>query len=237
MSIPAHKNIIVIEDSSLELVPRKFWNSPSCKLVEERFGQPPDRQLLDDNFHHDIVQELRSPQKRGRPDIVHLALLDITSTPLYLDSLVSIAIRTVENETIFLKQGVRLPRTLHRFSGLIAKILAGEMREEDSKLFDHVKSQSFKELISIISPSIVISFSTEGTPRDLRGFVSNILRNNQTQIAWVIGGFARGHFGDQVKEYSDQIISISPHSLPSHVVSSRLSYELEYNTTGKQSHS
>ncbi|MGI0090316.1 MAG: 16S rRNA methyltransferase, partial [Nitrososphaerales archaeon] len=130
------KHSIIIEEASLELVPQKFWNHVSCKHVESRFGVQPSKQLLDDNFHHAMITKLPNPEKRGRPDIVHIALLDITSTPAYFDGLVQVYIHTVGNSTIRINGGVRLPRTFQRFSGVISKILSNETDEQEKRLFE-----------------------------------------------------------------------------------------------------
>ena len=106
-----HPHAIILEEASLELVPKRFWGHESCKIVEARFGVPPQSQILDDNFHHKIIATIPNSEKRGRPDIVHFALLDIVSTPAYWLDLIRPIIRTINGEIIIVKKGVRLPRT------------------------------------------------------------------------------------------------------------------------------
>src|SRR5579864_5248010 len=109
------KHAIILEEASLEVVPKRFWNDEACREVQERFGVPPEAQILDRNYHSRIVRRLGNPEKRGRPDIVHFALLDITSTPAYQEGCVQPIIHTINDQTIFVKPGVRLPRTEQRF--------------------------------------------------------------------------------------------------------------------------
>ena len=94
--------------------------------MEARFGVPPQSQILDDNFHHKIIATIPENEKRGRPDIVHFALLDIVSTPAYKMDLIRPIIRTINGEVIVVKKGVRLPRTELRFYGVMSKILRNE---------------------------------------------------------------------------------------------------------------
>ena len=160
--------------------------------------------------------------------MLHLALLDITSTPLYIENRVSVVIHTWGNDTIWLKEGVRVPRTLLRFNGLVSKILSNEMGKDESRLFNLRRSQSFEELLEEIQASNVVSLTKIGKPTDLRELIShNTGLSSQGKNAWIVGGFAFGHFQDEVIEASDYIISISSYSLPSHVVTARLTYELE----------
>ncbi|MHB8568058.1 MAG: hypothetical protein ACYC7D_07990 [Nitrososphaerales archaeon] len=221
------EHIIVIEDASLEIVPDEIVSHSSCKLVQKRFNVPPALQILDDNFHGQAMRNLNDREKRGRPDVVHFALLDITSTPLYIQCKVAVFVHTIKDVTIQLKDNVRLPRTLNRFNGVISKILSGEVSQDEKRLFEFTRSQSFSELISEMKPSKVISFSTLGSPEELGNQVAEISMSASERILWIIGGFPFGHFDQEVIKGSDQVISISQYSLPAHVVSARLCYELE----------
>ena len=88
-------------------------------------------QILDDNYHQQLIAKLSNREKRGRPDIVHFALLDITSTPAYMEGLVEVYVHTINNTTIKILGGVRLPRTFQRFCGVMAKVLSGKMEEKE----------------------------------------------------------------------------------------------------------
>jgi rRNA small subunit pseudouridine methyltransferase Nep1 len=222
------RHTIIFEEASLELVPARYTGHKACKLVEARFGVPPRLQILDDNYHHDIIVKLENGEKRGRPDVVHLALLDVTSTPAFVKNLVTPVLHTVNGETIEIKQGVRLPRTLQRFSGVMSKILSGQQSEQERQFFDFDPTKtSFKELARSLRLSCVICLSTEGEQKSLKETVIQSQLGQKENIGWVIGGFPRGHFSEDVKSEAKEILSISELSLPAHVVSARLSYEIE----------
>jgi rRNA small subunit pseudouridine methyltransferase Nep1 len=100
--------------------------------------------------------------------------------------------------------------------------------KNSSNLIEFQENVSFNDLMEkIVKPNIVIGFSVEGT----RSKISDILRNNVTDTTkhccFVVGGFQRGHFSDTVTAACDTIYSISPFSLESHVVISRILYESE----------
>lgn len=211
----------------MELVPQAFRRHPSCKMVEKRFGFPADSQILDDNFHHQIIANLANAHKRGRPDIVHFALLDITSTPAYLENLVQVIVHTMGNKTIRIKGSVRLPRTYQRFCGVMSKVLSGKLDAAERQLFEIREHERITELLHSLGASKVVSLSTEGESVNLIDFV----KDSGKDTAWIIGGFPRGHFSDEVKSHSDRVISISRYSLPGHVVSARLCYAIELSSS------
>jgi rRNA small subunit pseudouridine methyltransferase Nep1 len=226
MRLPEH--VIIFEDSSLELVPAAYLKHESCRLVEEKFGVPPRSQILDDNFHHKLLLKLKDREKRGRPDIVHLALLDVTSTPAYYRNFVSSVVHTVNGQSIIIKEGVRLPRTLQRFCGVMSKVLSNKLSEEEKRLFSFDNSNlTFGDLVEALDLSRIICLTTEGVPKALREVVARSAGRGNGRTGWIIGGFARGHFKEEVKSIANEIISISEFSLAAHVVSARLCYEIE----------
>lgn len=223
-----HTQSIIIEDASLELVPKRFWNHESCKIVEAKFGVPPQSQVLDDNFHHKIIVDLLENGKRGRPDIVHFALLDIVSTPAYQRGLIRPIVRTINGDVIIIKENVRLPRTELRFNGVMSKILRNEAGLNEAKLLEYKKDQTIGKLVESLNPSKVLCLSIEGIRRDLNNLVVNLTKGmSDDSTVWIVGGFARGRFSEEVKELADDLISISNDPLAAHVVTARLSYEIE----------
>jgi len=223
-----HTHSVILEEASLELVPKRFWNHESCKIVEAKFGVPPQSQILDDNFHHKIIADMSENEKRGRPDIVHFALLDIVSTPAYQSGLIRPVIHTVNGDVIIIKENVRLPRTELRFYGVMSKILRKEAGLNEARLFDYKEAQTIGELVESLDLSRVFCLSIEGIRRDLSDLVAT--RANETSdypIGWIVGGFARGHFSEEAKKLADELISISSYPLAAHVVTARLSYEIE----------
>ncbi len=191
-----------------------------------KLGIPPDKQILDDNFHHDIVRKLSYSEKRGRPDLVHFALLDATSTPLFQEGVLKVVIHTINDITIRVNPGVRIPRTDFRFCGLMSKLLSQIKGREKNQMFEVIENQSISELVSNYKGSAVISLTRAGRYSKLREFVemeSDMLK----KVVWVVGGFPHGHFDEELIKVSHEIISISNTALPAHVVTARLSYDLE----------
>ncbi|TRM76859.1 16S rRNA methyltransferase, partial [Sulfolobus sp. A20-N-F8] len=73
-------NIILLE-SAIELVPREIVDHPSVIKNAKRRGKKPEDTLLDISLHYHAMKSLENKYKRGRPDIVHQALLLILTDP------------------------------------------------------------------------------------------------------------------------------------------------------------
>jgi rRNA small subunit pseudouridine methyltransferase Nep1 len=218
---------IVIEEASLELVPKKLRSHRSCKLVYERFGIAPAMQVLDRNYHGEAMRDISDLEKRGRPDVVHLAVLDVTSTPLFFQNKIGLVVHTRGGLVVSFREGTRPPRTLERFCGVMAKILSSSYGKDEESLFEIRESMTFKELISFLGAENIISFSRLGKKEKLRSILSPQRLESNKNTTLVVGGFPHGSLKEEVIGISDNVVSISKYSLPAHTVTARICYELE----------
>ena len=124
-----------------------------------------------------------------------------------------------------LKPGTRPPRTLQRFCGVAAKLLSSKIGEQEKRLFEVSEKKSFPELLYSLRVEKTVAMTTLGTLRTIDMVIRGLHGSKRT--AWVVGGFAHGHFRSEVTEHSDEIVSIANESLSAHVVTARLCYELE----------
>jgi rRNA small subunit pseudouridine methyltransferase Nep1 len=74
-------NIIFVE-TSLELVPFQMLRHPSVKRNAKKRGKKPEETLLDRSLHHFGMHNLPQAEKRGRPDIIQICLLEALGSPL-----------------------------------------------------------------------------------------------------------------------------------------------------------
>ena len=77
--------------------------------------------MLDNSWHFAAMKGIDNEHKRGRPDLVHLCLLEACTIPLYLENKIMIYLHTIDDKVIFVGKGVRIPKSYHRFEGLIEK--------------------------------------------------------------------------------------------------------------------
>lgn len=209
---------IILTESALELVPDDLITSFSNK--SNKINSP----FLDKSFHSNLMQNLDNVDKRGRPDIVHMSTMSITSTPLYLDKKIKLYIHTISDYVFDIEFGVRLPKSYHRFLGLLEKILSNSSNNKSSSLIKLNKS-SFTELSNSIQSDYVAALSRRGTQMT-SGHINDKIINSKYPTL-LIGGFSHGTFSQNILNSVDDLLSISNHKLESHTVCSRMIYEIE----------
>lgn len=214
---------VVLAESSLELVPGRMRGHPSVRAHAGRLGRRPSEVLLDNSWHYAAMRGARQEGKRGRPDLVHFAILAATSTPLYRVGLARLYVHTIGDTVVRFGEGVRIPKSYHRFEGLFARLLAeGRVDAEDGPLLE-AAGCTLPDLVRSIGPSGVAGLSVSGEPATCRELVSGL----GEEPCVVVGGFQKGDFADATRGVLDGVYSVSPHPLESHVVVSRLAYEAE----------
>ncbi|MGQ9718803.1 MAG: ribosome biogenesis protein [Nitrososphaerales archaeon] len=218
--------VFILAESSLELVPRELWGHPSVAKHASSKGKKARELLLDRSYHHSAMLRLKDNEKRGRPDIVHFSLLEATSCPLYMGGLIDVYAHTIVDEVVHLGRSVRLPKSYFRFEGLIGKLFEErKVLSPDGSTLLEIRSQSFKELISEIRPSITIGLSRIGKRNDFGGVAKELFMHKKP--AFVVGGFPRGHFSLNTSSNFDELYSCHELPLESHLVIARIVYEFE----------
>lgn len=211
----------ILAESALELVPKEIWRHPAVASDARRREAEPGAILLDRSFHHSAMTRLKDTEKRGRPDLVHVALLSVTGTPLYLDGKVRVTVHLSTGSVVEIAEKTRIPKSYLRFRGLMEKCLVE--RPESGLLA--VKERSFKELIREARPGRTIGLSVRGKQVGLGRLGSEAASLKDPCV--VIGGFPHGHFAPEVEERLDELVRIDPRPLEAHVVAARVIYEIE----------
>jgi len=114
---------LVIAESALELVPKEIARHPSVVSDSRRSEAEGSTLLLDRSIHHAAMVKLEDQFKRGRPDLVHVTLLNATSTPLYQDGRAKVFIHTRNDVVLEFKEQTRPPKSYARFRDLMRKTL------------------------------------------------------------------------------------------------------------------
>jgi len=214
---------LIIAESALELVPKDLQNHISVISHAQKLKKYPSEILLDNSWHFSAMKEIRDEIKRGRPDLVHFCILEATTIPLYKQNKIKIFVHTNENKIIYFGDNVNIPKSYHRFEGLIEKLFAEKSIEANGKVLLKLKDKSFCELIDDLKPSKIIGFSTKGQKKSL----ARIASETAADSCFVIGGFQKGHFSDEIQNRMDELVSIGDDSFEAHVVIARLLYEYE----------
>jgi len=214
---------LILAESSLELVPKNLQSHLSITSHAQKLGKHPSEILLDNSWHFAAMKGLTDEIKRGRPDLVHFSILEATTIPLYSQNKVKIFIHTIDDNVISIGENVNIPKSYHRFAGLIEKLFLEKVIKAENHELLSIKKQSFSELIDEVNRSQIVGLSTAGKPNTFEKISSNLTDSS----CIVIGGFQKGHFSDSIQNKFTEMFSIDGSSLEAHVVVARMLYEYE----------
>jgi len=214
---------LVLAESALELVPKELQNNSSVLSYSKKTKKKPSDMILDISWHYAAMKGIKNGLKRGRPDLVHFCLLEACSIPLYFEKKLRVYVHTIDNKVILIGEKVRLPKSYHRFIGLMEKLFSDKKIQEGHQNLLEIKDMTFDNLIDGIGAKEVIGLSTEG----LRSSYDQLAQQLGNNSCIVVGGFARGHFSETVLKKIDRLICVDKNPLEAHVVIARLLYECE----------
>ena len=235
---------LILAESALELVPSDIFYHPAVKSHARRVGKHPSCMILDNSWHYAAMKNLPNAEKRGRPDLVHLAIVTATSTPMYhAHNKLKLYVHTINDHVIHFGSCVRIPKSYHRFAGLIESLyeknlitinqtLPSNADDSQQVLLELRRDQTFADLIKEEKFSKVIGLSSKAKLPD-SSFPYEVVADNisddisDDNVAIVIGGFQKGHFSDAVSNHLDHVYCVDACPLEAHVVISRLLYECE----------
>lgn len=212
---------LIIAEAALELVPAEISGHASARNEARRRGIKASETLLDRSIHHHAMLKLREGAKRGRPDLVQLTLLSVTSTPLYLDEEIKLYIHTNDNTVLELERGTRPPKSYARFRDLVQKLLV----ERPKSGLISVHDSTLSDLIDSIHPDLAVGLSTQGKMTSFEALAVEV--SNAGNPAILVGGFPKGHFEPETVAKLDELVRIHRDPLDAHVVTARLIYALE----------
>ena len=216
---------LLFAEAALETVPKPIWNHPSVVMRAKVLGKEPGETLLDRSYHHRAMIRLKNNEKRGRPDILHFALLEALGTPLNREGMMQVYVHTIDNHIIYVNPKVRLPRNYDRFVGLIEQLYKeGEVPVQGQPLL-RLRKGSLEDTMSKIKPSFVVAFTSKGEAKIPEDAIRPFL--GQLNPAAIIGAFQHGHFSDKTTQLADATVSIDPEMLDAWTVTSRVLYEFE----------
>ena len=214
---------LILAESSLELVPKEIQNHPSVLSHSKKLSKTASRILLDNSWHYTAMKGIENEMKRGRPDLVHFSMLEVCSIPLYFEKKISVYVHTLNDKVIKVGEDIHLPKSYHRFAGLIEKLFYEKRIESEGNILLEMTDMSFPELIETINPKNVVGLSSMGKPSSY----AQVGKSLNEDSCIVIGGFQKGNFSDSTKNKIDDLVSIDSDSLESHVVTARILYEYE----------
>jgi len=214
----------VIAEAAFELIPEALWRESSVRSDSERRDLRPGSILLDRSIHHSAMLKFSDGYRRGRPDLVHLTLLNVTSTPLHQDGKAVVYIHTIDDTILEFGEGARPPKSYARFRNLMEKLLV----ERPDEGLVRVKDATLPQLLKQIGTDRSAGLSAQGAPIRLEALATDLVRRKNPAV--VVGGFPRGHFLPRDLKAFDSLVRVDDKALDAHVVAARVVYEVEKAT-------
>lgn len=220
---------IILAECGLELIPKHIRKHSAVQrnLSSKNYSS----QLLDNALHHSAMKDLKNPEKRGRPDIIHACLLNALGSPLNKSGNLNLFVHTINDKIFKFNPELRIARNFNRFKGLMAKLLIdSEIIAGGTPLITQIDA-SLKDLIERLNEPEIILLSSKGklvkTPQEM--FPKEISRN----YIVIIGGFQKKGFSKEILSLSTKLISISKFPLDAlNVVGKVITYyEIKHDIT------
>ncbi|WP_297499504.1 16S rRNA methyltransferase [Thermococcus sp.] len=187
---------LIIADSELELVPRPIMNHPAVINYARRRGKKPGEVILDSAYHHSALKRLEDGERRGRPDIVYLCLLNALESMANKEGLLRVYVHTRNNEVIYIKPETRLPRNYNRFLGLMEDLFKKWAVPKNLELLK-MERKPLEELIREIDPDGVFVMHERGELVKPRNFGEVLAELDNPTV--IVGGFPHGDFKSGVE--------------------------------------
>ena len=173
------------------------------------------------------MKTLALSEKRGRPDILHFALLEALGSPLNKEGLLQIHVHSLNDYVIWVNPETRLPRNCNRFVSLMEQLFEfGQIPPEGNEAdLLSLKKQTLTQLINEIKPSHILALSRIGRPEALEATVSRLSRDKRPAV--LVGCFPHGNFSAPTTKLADEIVCIDEEMLETWTIVSRVIYEFE----------
>ena len=221
------KTIILLADSSIELMPLKLTNNEIIKKYAKKRGKQPSTVILDSSYHHKAMSKLPESKKRGRPDILHFCLQNLIGSPLIRSNPESIEIyvHTINNEILKINPETRLPKNYNRFIGLMEQVFSKKVIKTNEKtLIELLENPSIEELIEDIPKENRLIFSSKGSLIKLPEY---FIDYSKKDLVLIIGAFPHSYFSENILRSSNKMLSIYPQSIEAWVVLNRVIFSRE----------
>ena len=217
---------LILVEAALEIVPEAILRHPSVRRNAKRKGKKAKQTLLDRSLHHSAMSRLPDNHKRGRPDIVHICLLEALGTPLNKEGNLRVWVHTYGGNAIEVSPETRLPRDRGRFDSLMEQLFSeGRIPPKKGEPLMTLTQMDLRTLIEATGAGHTVALTSHGRPSNLEDACRRLVGEGDAAV--LVGAFPHGPLGEGTLALADEALSIHPSSLETWVVTSRLVYEYE----------
>ena len=201
---------ILLAESAIEAFPEELLKNIEIRKYLQKIKKKPENIMLDASYHKNFMKNLADSEKRGRPDIVHFALLSCFGSIIAREGRLRVLIHTYDDKIIELQSETRLPKNLDRFNGIFLQLFKEKQIPPNSS--DPLMKLSEGSLDNLVKKlrkehDQIIEFTVEGKKLTTREY-SEILHTHSVNPLLIFGAFPHGHLTRFSKDLVDHRISI-----------------------------
>ncbi|MHA1708013.1 MAG: hypothetical protein ACTSX6_10225 [Candidatus Heimdallarchaeaceae archaeon] len=214
---------ILFAETALETFPKELFEDIKVRQYFSKIKKQPNEVLLDMSYHSHLVSSLADIEKRGRPDIIHFALLSCFGSILARDSRLHVIIHTNRNKIIHLNPDIRLPKNLDRFKGLIVQLFKeGQVPPESNEPLMTLSKSTLPELLRKLKTKhdLVLEFSVKGEKLNSKEYSKLIFEAKNPLL--IFGAYPHGEISSLPKSLVDKKIAIYEEGLDLFAVISQI---------------
>lgn len=215
---------IVLAESELELVPESLWSKTEVKDYSKSRGKKPSECVLDATYVPNAIVSLPEGSVRGRPEVVHLCLLNALESDAYKDGRAQFWIHTRNDEVIRIEPKFRIPRVYSRFVELVEDLLTKGQVPPEGHASMTLQKKSLEDLLDEVKPSKTLILSKEGKRVSRPALLKEVAGSRNPVI--LVGGFSDRDFSDKTRKLSKNVYKISDNQLTAWAVLGTLVYGL-----------
>lgn len=214
---------ILLAEASLETFPEELLKDVQVRQYFSKLKKTPQEVILDASYHSNFIKDLPDSQKRGRPDIVHFALLSCCGSIMAREERLRVIIHTNGNKVITLNPEIRLPKNIDRFNGLILQLFKEKAipPESDNPLMS-LREATLDDLIKELrnNHDLIVEFSVKGEQLSSAEYSKQIF--DATNPLLIFGAYPHGEIVGIPDEFVDKKIAIYQEGLDLFAVISQI---------------
>ncbi|GAB6946482.1 ribosome biogenesis protein [Vulcanisaeta sp. JCM 16161] len=219
------KIILLLTETSLETIPKELLSDPIIIKDARKRGVNPRYLILDRARHHRAMIKLPNAEKRGRPDILHQALLLIQGSLLARNNLIKTYIHTINDLVIDVDPEIHPPRNYDNFIGLMSQLfMVGRVPPVGKPLMRFVDGINYVLNTELPDRKILLD-DVRGKEISLKSFIDYVINFRRPLI--MVGAFPRGPFEERTYELADDVLKIGRYVMDTSSILCRLLTVLE----------
>jgi len=184
----------ILADAQLELIPEKLLAAPSVKRRARERRREAAHLLLDQAVDHRAMRDLPDGDRRGRPDIVHFALLMLQDSPIEK----RVLIHTCGDALVRVRADLRPPRSQPKFYQLCEDLLRqGKVPADREPLMTVETDWHLWKVLAAEAKGPIVLLDEAGELARTPAFAE--LARANSDITVVVGAFPRGPWREKPK--------------------------------------